>query len=94
MPWAGAAATVVLEPLLMAAAALILGTVAAPQSQWWLQGVIAVAVLIGVHPKFLNPLLKKLGRSKLKSENNLQRKKYIPKRLLIMMHHGICQKDI
>lgn len=67
MPWAGAAATVILEPLLMAAAALVLGTVAAPQSQWWLQGAIAIAVLIGVHPKFLNPILKKLGRSKLKS---------------------------
>ncbi|MEM6501512.1 MAG: YbhN family protein [Cyanobacteria bacterium P01_C01_bin.89] len=67
MSWAGAAATVVLEPLLMAAAALILGTVAAPQGNWWIQGAIAAAVLIGVHPKFLNPLLKKLGRSKLKS---------------------------
>ncbi len=67
MSWAGAAATVVLEPLLMAAAALLLGTIAAPQSNWWIQGAIAAAVLIGVHPKFLNPILKKLGRSKLKS---------------------------
>ncbi|MGD1852328.1 MAG: UPF0104 family protein, partial [Cyanophyceae cyanobacterium] len=67
MPWAGAAAPVILEPLLMAAAALLLGTVAAPQGNWWVQGAIAAAVLIGVHPKFLNPLLKKLGRSKLKS---------------------------
>jgi glycosyltransferase 2 family protein len=59
--------SLVLEPLLMAASALALALArfgAGPMV--WLQGLGLVAILLGVQPRFLNPVLAKLGRGKLK----------------------------
>ncbi len=59
--------SLVLEPLLMAASALALALArfgAGPMI--WIQGVGLGAILLGVQPRFLNPLLAKLGRGKLK----------------------------
>ena len=55
-----------LEPLLMAASALVLAGVASPQSRGILPLVILSAVLIGIHPKFLNPVVQKLAKKKQK----------------------------
>ena len=55
---------VVLEPLLMAAAALALIVVSQPSAL--LQGGILLVVLIGIHPRVLNPILKRLTTAKLK----------------------------
>lgn len=55
---------VVLEPLLMAVAALAIVLITLPSTV--LQIGILVAVLIAVHPKILNPLLKRLATAKLK----------------------------
>ena len=55
---------VVLEPLLMAAAALAVVVVSQPSSI--LQAGILLGVLIGVHPRVLNPILKRLTAAKLK----------------------------
>ena len=55
---------VVLEPLLMAAAAL--GIIVLNQASVTFQSLILLAVLIGVHPRVLNPILKRLTTAKLK----------------------------
>lgn len=65
---------VVLEPLLMAAAALGLAAISfsiAGASDWRLLVVplaALVAMLVGIHPKFLNPVLRKLGKAKAKAQ--------------------------
>ncbi|MEO0349363.1 MAG: YbhN family protein [Cyanobacteria bacterium P01_A01_bin.15] len=62
---------VVLEPLLMAAAALGLAAISFSLSDRRLL-VIAlgafVAMLVGVHPRFLNPVLQTLGKAKAKAQ--------------------------
>lgn len=50
-----------MEPLLMAAAALIVASIASPQSQGILQLLIITMVMLGVHPRVLNPLLQQLS---------------------------------
>jgi uncharacterized membrane protein YbhN (UPF0104 family) len=55
--------SVLLEPLLMAAAALIIALINAQQN-WMMQALCLVGVLIAIHPKVLNPLLKLAGRLK------------------------------
>lgn len=62
-----AATAVVMEPLLMAAAALALIVVSRPAAT--LQAGILLFVLIGVHPRILNPLLKRLTVAKLKQSD-------------------------
>lgn len=66
---------VVLEPLLMAAAALLVALICTvlgfleAQSLWMLiiQVVVLGGVLLGIHPLFLNPVLQRLGKSKAKT---------------------------
>lgn len=58
-----ASLSVLLEPLLMAAAALILALLNADRN-WALQFLCLVAVLLAIHPKTLNPLLQLAGRLK------------------------------
>lgn len=61
----GAAVTgVVLEPLLMAAAALMIVVISQPSAL--LQGGLLMVALVGVHPRILNPILKRLTTAKLK----------------------------
>jgi uncharacterized membrane protein YbhN (UPF0104 family) len=70
LPLATAVVGVVLEPLLMAAAAL--GLVIAGGTQWgWPQAVALVAILIIIHPRLLNPVVTRLGRAKLKGQPTL-----------------------
>lgn len=68
VPWPAAAASVLLEPLLMAAGALLLGVLASDRAWWALQSLLAIGVLAGVHPLVLNPVLRRLGKSKLKAD--------------------------
>ena len=64
--------SVLLEPLLMAAAALSVGLVSSVLSgssidltiRFWLQLAGLIAVLVGIQPRILNILLHRLGRSK------------------------------
>lgn len=58
--------SVLLEPLLMAAAALVIALTNASQN-WGLQGLCLAAVLLAIHPRSLNPLLRLAGRLKGKS---------------------------
>ena len=68
--------SVLLEPLLMAAAALLIGLLSSTlggiqvelEGQIWLQLGALVAVLIGIQPRVLNPLLHRLSRSKQKNQ--------------------------
>jgi len=69
--------SVLLEPLLMAAAALLIGLVSSTlggvkidfgQRGIWLQLAALIAVLIGIQPRILNPLLHRLSRSKNKAD--------------------------
>ena len=74
----------VLEPLLMAAAALLiavvstlLGIVDATNTLVILgQSLTLVAVLVGIHPAILNPLLQRLSKSKTKTETTAALKTY------------------
>lgn len=69
--------SVLLEPLLMAAAALLIGIVSkalgwleteANPGIFWLQIVSLIAVLVGIQPRILNPLMHRLSRSKNKAD--------------------------
>lgn len=72
-----ASISVLLEPLLMAAAALIiallssgLGWIATTSDPhtWWLQILCLIGVLVGVHPIILNPVIQRLNKSKSNSD--------------------------
>ena len=69
--------SVLLEPLLMAAAALLIGLVSSTlggvevnfeRGGIWLQLAALIAVLVGIQPLILNPLLHRLSRSKNKAD--------------------------
>lgn len=62
-PTSAATLSVLLEPLLMAAAALLLALMSA-QKNWGLQVLALIAVLAAIHPKVLNPLLQLASRFK------------------------------
>lgn len=59
--------SVVMEPLLMAAAALSLASVSSSQT-WVLQSLVLAATLVGIHPRVFNPVLKQLSRVKAKAQ--------------------------
>lgn len=64
VPSGPAVVGVLMEPVLMAVAALILG-LATPTPYWWLQ-VVGIGLGLGmVHPRWINPLLSRLGRGKI-----------------------------
>ncbi len=54
---------VVLEPVLMAAAALLIG-LANPTRYWPWQLLLLALVLTAIHPRWLNPVVKRLGQAK------------------------------
>lgn len=56
--------SVLLEPLLMAAAALMVALAGIHQTNWALQGVSLAIVLVGVSPQLLNPVLELLRKAK------------------------------
>ncbi len=57
--------SIVLEPLLMAAAALFLACLTYRFSPW--QDLVLIAILVGIHPRFLNPVLRKTASGKVKA---------------------------
>lgn len=75
--------SVLLEPLLLAAAALAIALTGSKMEQtgqtigWQLLGLIVI--LIGIHPRFLNPIIQFLGRFKKKHrDGETLRLKYYP----------------
>jgi hypothetical protein len=79
--WGEATLSVLLEPLLMATAALLIGLTSTLMGWvetsfnlkiWILQILTLIIVLIGIHPRILNPILQRLSRNKtkLKKETN------------------------
>ncbi len=58
--------SVLIEPLLMAAAALGVALVGSTQERWFLQFLCFLAVISIVHPRILNPVIKYLAKIKLK----------------------------
>lgn len=66
-PIGAATLSVVLEPLLMAAAALTIALTTFHSQQAWLQILSLLGVLMIVHPRFLNPLLNRVSRIKAKA---------------------------
>ncbi|MBD3882316.1 flippase-like domain-containing protein [Phormidium tenue FACHB-886] len=63
--------SVLLEPLLMAAAALAIALLGIQQGNWGWQLLVLCAVLVGIHPRILNPLLGIVSRLK-KSQNAVE----------------------
>lgn len=63
--WRPAVLCVLLEPLVMAAAAGLLGLAAPLPLSGWLRGAIAIGILASLQPRWLNPLIRRLGRKKL-----------------------------
>lgn len=69
IPLGAATLSVVLEPLLMAAAALMITLVGNQLDNWIVKVVSLAVVLMGVHPRVLNPIIHKLSRAKQKGNN-------------------------
>jgi len=71
VPLAIAIVSVVLEPLLMAASALMVGLIGIRQGGWGLQVVSLAIALALVHPRILNPILHKLSRKKASGQDEM-----------------------
>lgn len=71
VPMAIAIVSVVLEPLLMAASALMVGLLGIRQGGWGLQAFSLAIALALVHPRILNPVLRKLSRKKASAAESL-----------------------
>lgn len=61
--------SVLLEPLLMASAALLMALLNAQKEHLILQMISLLAVLIGVHPRILNPVIRQFRKMKLKGQD-------------------------
>jgi glycosyltransferase 2 family protein len=72
IPLGAATLSVVLEPLLMAAAALMVTLVGNQLDNWAMKVVSLVVVLMGVHPRVLNPIIHKLSRAKQKGNDTAE----------------------
>lgn len=73
-----AALSVLLEPLLMAAAALAIAVAGSASDYAILQAIALVAVLGAVHPRVLNPVTRYLGKLKLKASKSSQSPEIAP----------------
>ena len=71
IPLTVATLSVLIEPLLLAAAALLIASISSPQASIGVQLPILVAVLIAVHPGVLNPLLQQLSKLKSKAKGTV-----------------------
>lgn len=71
VPLAIAIVSVVLEPLLMAASALMVGLLGIRQAGWGLQALSLAIALALVHPRILNPVLHKLSRKKASTDESM-----------------------
>ncbi len=63
--------SVLLEPILMASAALALALVSTQNRYWGLQAISLLAVMILVHPLILNPVVQTLTRLKFKAKTSI-----------------------
>lgn len=70
---APATLSVLLEPLLMAAAALTIALLGLRSDYWLLQGLCLGAILAAIHPRLLNPLLSLVSRLKRSSSTDADR---------------------
>jgi uncharacterized membrane protein YbhN (UPF0104 family) len=61
--------SVVLEPLLMAVAGLLLGSICLGRINWFLRIFCVAAILIAIHPRLLNPIVLFVERLKLSKSN-------------------------
>lgn len=61
--------SVLLEPVLMASAALSLALISYQNQYWALQLCCLIAVVVGIHPRILNPVLKRLETLKFKKQS-------------------------
>ncbi|MBW4442503.1 MAG: flippase-like domain-containing protein [Plectolyngbya sp. WJT66-NPBG17] len=75
IPIAPATLSILLESLLMAGAACLF---AIAGFHTWLQGAIAIGILIAIHPIFLNLLLKQVGKLKQSTPIRLERYPLLP----------------
>lgn len=62
--------SVVMEPLLMAAAALLIALLGRQQGNWGWQLLSLIGVLLIIHPRFLNPVLQRAAQLKAKALGN------------------------
>jgi glycosyltransferase 2 family protein len=62
--------SVLLEPLLMAAAGLLIGLISFGKITWWLRLGCLAAILIAIHPRILNPIVLFVERLKLSKSND------------------------
>jgi len=62
--------SVVMEPLLMAAAALLIALLGRQQGNWGWQLLSLLGVLLIIHPRCLNPVLQRVARLKAKALDN------------------------
>ncbi len=74
-----AVSSVVLEPLLMAACALIVTLGGYRSFYWWVQIAIAILIFVGIHPRFLNIGLSVVQR--LKDRENRDNPEALPSKL-------------
>ncbi|MEC4895626.1 MAG: YbhN family protein [Oscillatoria sp. PMC 1051.18] len=73
--FAAATVSVVLEPLLMAAAALLIALLTVNSENWFLQLASLAVIFAAIHPRLLNPVIKKVSRLKLKKTPTVDEKK-------------------
>lgn len=66
--------SVLLEPILMASAALAIALVSTQNQYWGLQVISLMAVMILVHPRILNPVVEILTRLKFKAKTSILKK--------------------
>ncbi len=66
--------SVLLEPILMASAALAIALVSTQNQYWGLQVISLLAVMILVHPRILNPVVEILTRLKFKAKTSILKK--------------------
>ncbi|MEC4985675.1 MAG: lysylphosphatidylglycerol synthase domain-containing protein [Oscillatoria sp. PMC 1076.18] len=75
IPFSVATVSVIIEPLLMAAAALLIALLTVNSENWLLQLTSLVVIFAIIHPRVLNPLIKKVSKSKLKKTATIIQKK-------------------
>lgn len=89
IPIEASTVSVVMEALLMAASALFVGLLSSQQLNIFLQLLCLALGLLSVHPRVLNPILKRLKAGKLKSvlrlqnRNSSQRSDRVPSRQVV-----------
>jgi glycosyltransferase 2 family protein len=87
--------SVLLEPLLMAAAGLLIGLISFGKITWWLRLCCLLAILTAIHPRILNQIVLFVERLKLSKSNgnNSQVTKLAGDRLTVEATTDLAQKS-